>query len=594
MKRVRVDMIHEKSNLKSLCVRTPLAVLLCVALILALAPSVPGTDGAAFATGFAQDEQQAAASAASPVTAGSTQDEQAAANAASAASPATAGMPTLGRAAGGAIDIFRALKASDASESSDASEPSETSGGDADALATSLGPPLVDAVVSGLPYSDSRTIDDSTHVVTMSAIGTDEMISYRGYVYKINLTKGATYSISMIFDPSETFNCIPVFLDGDSNMSIELLMAGEVFTADTSGTFYLLVTDLGLSKGGRYTLQIEKASRITGKVTDGKGKALSDVTVVYYSEKKSRNNADFMGATWTDPRGRYSIAIKPGRYKILFLPDGSDYNRPRYAAEYYSNKHSVRRAKVVSVGLGKTRSGVNARLAAYSAPKADRKIASLPFKQSSSVGTGSREIHIATDGFLYRAKVYSVRMQEGRSYEFALKGGKGATDPMIWVIDSKGYYAGAFVADTDDKRTAMGSLTPDKTDNYRVIVFDPKALSSFKYTLNISSDFTPGSIAGKVVNRGGHALPYFEALVYKKRGKRWVSYMWAITGTDGKYSVGGLAPGEYKVKFALVEDEGYSAKYYKKGSPGGSKTRSGGSAVSVSEGGTTDGIDIRS
>jgi ABC-type proline/glycine betaine transport system substrate-binding protein len=81
--------------------------------------------------------------------------------------------------------------------------------------------------------------------------------------------------------------------------------------------------------------------------------------------------------------------------------------------------------------------------------------------------------------------------------------------------------------------------------------------------------------------------------VYKKRGKRWVSYLWATTGINGKYSVEGLAPGEYKVKFSFAGDENGPVKYYKKGSSGGAKKRSGGTAVKVRSGGTTNGINIR-
>jgi hypothetical protein len=546
-------MIQEKSSDKSLRVRTP-AVALCVALILALAPSVP-SDGAAFATGFTPDEWSATDAVNDADTVGT---------------PARARVTEQAAALSG---IAEAL------------------GGDASALATGLGAPVADAVVSGLPYSDSRTIDDTTHKVTLSAVSLNETATYRGYVYKINLTKGAAYSISMIFSPAESFYCTRAFLDGDSNLIEDLDMTSEVFIASRSGTFYMLVTDMGVTGGGTYTMRIEKASRITGKVTNSKGKALPDVTVAYYNAKKSRNPGDFMGATWTDSHGRYSIAVKPGGYRILFLPEGSGYNRPRYTAEYYSNGHSIRRARVVSVAVGKTKSGVNARLAAYRAPKADKKIASLPFKQSSGVNAKSREVQVSADGFLYRAKVYSVRLREGRGYEFALKGGKGSSNPMMWVVDSKGYFVGGFAAESGDKRTATGAMTPNKTGNYRVFVIDPNALSSFRYTLNISDAFTPGRITGQVVNRGGHALPSFEVSVYKKRGKRWVSYLWATTGINGKYSVEGLAPGEYKVKFSSTDDG--PAKYYKKGSPGGAKRRSGGTVVSVRAGGAVNGIDMR-
>jgi hypothetical protein len=546
-------MIYKKNSDRRPGARTPVVVV-CVALIFALAPSIP-PDGARDGT---------------PIAAGLTQDARAAADATDAA-----GTPARERVTEKAGALFGA------------------SGSGVSAFAAGLGPPFVDAVVPGLPYSDSRTIDENTHKITISAIGVNEAAAYRGYVYKIYLTKGATYSISMIFSPAESFYCTRAFLDGDSNILEDLDMTSEVFTASRSGNFYMLVTDMGATEGGRYTLRVEKASRITGKVTDSKGKALQGVTVAYYNAKKSRNIGDLIGSAWTDSRGRYSIAVKPGGYKLLFLPEGSGYNRPKYTAEYYNNGHSIRNAKVVSVAVGKTRSGVNARLSAYKVPKADKKIASLPFKQSSGVGAKSREVQIAVDGSLYRAKVYSVRLHEGRGYEFALKGGKGSSNPMMWVVDSKGYFVGGFSAESGDKRTATGAMTPNETGNYRVFVLDPNALSSFRYTLNVSGAFTPGRITGQVVNKGGHALPNCEVAVYKKRGKRWVSYLWATTGSNGKYSVEGLAPGEYKVKFSFADDEAGPVKYYKKGASGGVKNRASGTTVSVRAGGTTKGINMR-
>ncbi|MDR1042518.1 MAG: hypothetical protein LBL54_01270, partial [Clostridiales Family XIII bacterium] len=53
-------MVNEKKSDRRLFVRTPLVVLLCVALIFALAPSIPHAGGAASAVGLTQDEWAAA------------------------------------------------------------------------------------------------------------------------------------------------------------------------------------------------------------------------------------------------------------------------------------------------------------------------------------------------------------------------------------------------------------------------------------------------------------------------------------------------------------------------------------------------------
>jgi hypothetical protein len=467
---------------------------------------------------------------------------------------------------------------------------------DSEPLATGLGAPPVDAEVTGFPFKDERTIDDQTHKIVISGEGTNETLELRGYVYKLNLRKGEAYSLNMIFNPAESFACMAVFLDGNSNMVDDdsLYAFDDLFVASKSGVVYMLVTDLGVTTGGKYTMQIERASLITGKVTDSRGKALKNAMVIYYAAKKARNPQDYIGYVETDARGRYTIGVKPGSYKLFFSVDATAYSPPKYRSEYYNNKHSIGKARAIKVAAGRTKSGANVSLSPYRAPKADKKIASLPFKQSSRVTAKSREVEIS--GTLpFRAKVYSVRLSEGRTYELLLKGGKGAYNPFAWVVDSKGYDAGGTVAWSSDKNTAASSMKVGKTDDYRIVVADAEGPGSMRFSLEISEAFTPGTIMGKVTNKAGHPLGYFEVSVLKKYGKRWISYTGGVTGFDGRYRVGGLKAGTYKVMFSDSISEGEPdgrIKYYREDHPNGTKTSSKGTPVEVGAGGVVSAIDI--
>jgi hypothetical protein len=463
-------------------------------------------------------------------------------------------------------------------------------------LSTNLGAPPVDAEVTGFPYGDERTIDDKTHKIVISGEGAGETLELRGYVYKLNLKKGEAYSRNMIFNPAESFVCMAVFLDGNSNMVDDdsLYAFEDLFVASKSGVVYMLVTDLGLTTGGKYTMQIERASLITGKVTDSKGKAIKRALVIYYTAKKARNPQDYIGYVETDARGRYTIGVKPGSYKLFFSVAASAYSPPKYRSEYYNNRYSIGKAKAITVTAGRQKSGANVKLSPYRAPKADKKIASLPFRQSSRVTAKSREVEIR--GMMpFRAKVYSVRLREGRTYELLLKGEKSAYNPFVWVVDSKGYDTGGAVAWKSDKNTAASSMKVGKTDDYRIVVADAEGPGPMKFSLAVSEAFTPGTITGKVTNKAGHPLGYFEVMVLKKYGKRWLSYTSGVTGFDGRYSVGGLKAGTYKVMFSDSISEGEPSgqiKYYREDHPNGTKTSSKGTPVEVGAGGVVSAIDI--
>jgi hypothetical protein len=252
----------------------------------------------------------------------------------------------------------------------------------------------------------------------------------------------------------------------------------------------------------------------------------------------------------------------------------------------------------------KNKSGVNVRLSAYKPPAADKKIKKLPYSGNSSVNSKSKEADCNFGGVVYM-KVYSVKLKKGSAYNFTLNG-KGMGDPVMNIIDSKGYLAESFTVFRDGegedlqryaRHIALGSFTSPQTETYKIEVYDNYYYSSDeedergngKFSLSVSKAFIPGSISGMVKRTGGYANSSVIVIAYKKYGKRWMPYIGSTTGADGTYSLKGLKSGSYRISFS----DYHKSRFYKKGKLKGVKKISSASKIKVYAGGTTRGVDMK-
>jgi hypothetical protein len=493
--------------------------------------------------------------------------------------------------------------------------PSGTSGAGLDVgrFAKNLGTPPVDAVITKLPYTDTKAIAEGTHKVKIGDSVSDEILELKGYVYKITLEKGVIYHSELSSGSSDVFSPAVIIIDGSSNISEDVeeeelradvaSYSSGYFVVAKSGVYYMLVFDImeliggsAQGVGGHYTFTVDKPSYLTGTVKDHKGKPIKGAIVEMLTAGK-KGAGLFYAAFTTDTKGRYKVyGVAPGKYKMRFYEINKFNTKPKYRLEYYNNRYTLKKAKSVTMPAGKNKTGVNIKLSAYTPPKADKKVKKLPFKVKANIHTNPREI-LTERGYVLPARVYSVKLNKGDTYELAL-GGNQFREPVMQLTDSKGYEAAGFETDTGDGGIAAGSFTPPKTDKYRIAVYDYSDYYSSigwvqsrsgKFSLSVSKAFTPGSISGKVARAGGYLYENVEVLVYKKYGKRWVSYMCDYTDADGNYRVTGLKPGKYKVRF----DGAGTAKYYKKSKTSGVKKKSKGSAVQVYAGGAVRHIDVK-
>jgi uncharacterized protein (DUF2141 family) len=484
------------------------------------------------------------------------------------------------------------------------------------AQAKNLGAPKVDFTVPSIPYTDKRTIDANTHKVKLSVYGYDEVLEVRGYVYKAWLQKGKIYSV--VSEGSsmgeDVFFPVAVLIDDNSNI---FDMGGDdgdeyYYMPGKSGFQYFLVLDMielllpGSAKGGEYTFTLNNVYKLSGTIKNAKGKPIRNARVDLFTSK-ARSPFYYDYTATTDKKGRYTFyGVSAGKYRLRASVRYGGYAKPKYGFEAYNNRHSLRTAKAITMPKGKSKSGVNMRLAPYSPPKADKTITGLPFKAQSRLTAKSREIQ--DGGSIYKAKVYSVKLVQGRTYEIVLNG-KGLDSPIANIIDSEGYCAVWYKPEKDDLGIAAGTFTPHKTDTYRIEVYnqpgaysDGSGYSSLlefggngKFSLSVSEAFSPGSISGKVTRGGGYGYEDVLVEAYKKQGKRWVSYMYGWADANGEYNIKGLKPGEYKIAFFKNYDGDGCDKpnrYYKAGKSKGTAKKSKATIVKVTTS-TTRNIDIK-
>jgi len=491
-------------------------------------------------------------------------------------------------------------------------------GKDIASLAKNLGAPPVDANITKLPYKDTRTIDAKTHKVKIGDPESNETLEVKGYVYKVRLEKGAAYGVGISPIPSEVFAPLALPLDGNSNLCEDMMgeeldydsdenVDGYIIEPRKSGVYYMLVLDAyevlapSGNVGGKYTFIMEKLNYLSGTVKDRKGKPIKNAYVEMITAGKKGAGLYYAFAR-TDKKGKYRIyAVAPGKYKMVFYKPNDSNTKPKYGFEYYNNRYTLKKAKVITMPAGKNKTGISVRLSAYTPPKVDKKVTKLPFEINSNIHKNLREILTGNEDVL-PAKVYSVKLNKGNTYDLTLNG-KKLNEPVVQITDSKGYYAAGFKSGEGDGGVASGSFVPPKTDTYRITVYDSddnyyrstklKRARSGKFSLSVSKAFTPGSISGKATRTEGYPCEDTVMVsVYKKYGKRWISYRYDYTDAGGNYKVTSLKPGEYKVRFYEMYNSDVT-KYYKKGKLAGVNKKAKGSAVRVYAGGTVRNINVK-
>ncbi|NPV60687.1 MAG: hypothetical protein HPY75_13650 [Actinobacteria bacterium] len=259
---------------------------------------------------------------------------------------------------------------------------------------------------------------------------------------------------------------------------------------------------------------LDPGGSISGKVTgDGASGGLPDVEVVVYDE-----NWNAYGYDYTASDGTYEVRGLPtGQYRVAFYPESGE-----YIGEWFDDKPDFWSADPVTVTEGEPTTGVDAHLAKYASISGQAKSAAEP--------DGVPGLHV----YLYEAGDpdhwldYRVTDSGGR-YSFGqLRAGdyKVAFSPISGMDYAEEWFDGA----PDFASAEVISLSSGEARTDIDAFMDPGG--------SISGRVTSGSMPGGIEGVGVTA--------YTTDGK----YARACnTEADGTYYLGGLATGEYLVRF---------------------------------------------
>jgi hypothetical protein len=253
--------------------------------------------------------------------------------------------------------------------------------------------------------------------------------------------------------------------------------------------------------------------KISGKVTDGKGKALTNVQVTVF------NLSGFAVTTgFTNSSGEYTIGGLPtGSYKVGFT-------REPYLTQYYSGKYSLAEADAVSAAVDSTHSGIDA-----------------------TMHEGGKISGKVTDGHGNALAGIQVTI-------LSLAGRR--TGVVSAMTNSSGEYTVAGVP--------AGSYTVEfSSPLYLTQYYNGKASISEADPVAVEVDSTHtgidaamhegGGISGKVTDSKGAALAGVRVTIIEGGVSA------ATTNGGGEYTIGGVPAGSYAVEFSSPS---YPTQYF--------------------------------
>jgi hypothetical protein len=384
--------------------------------------------------------------------------------------------------------------------------------------------PITNAVVDA--YNSSGEVAAST---TTAADGT----------FSVNGLASGSYRVGFAAPPSSLSagaNYLPEFFSGASTLSSATAVSVSAGSA-TAGI------NAKLAAGGE----------IQGTVTDATSDAVSNLSVTAYNSAGAA-----VGTTTTASDGSYAIdALASGAYRIGFGGPALSGPAPNYAPQFYGGD-SLADAKAVSITAGAAASVVNAEL--------------------TNGGTVSGTI---TDAF--GAPLGGVSAEafdaSGNLVGNGATSADGTGDYTITALPSGSYRIGFDTGCCADYVTQYSGNEPTLASAQLVPVTPGGATGGVDAAM-----VAGGDIAGTVTDADGDPLPGVTVEAIASNG---VAVTSTGTAADGSYALVGLTSGNYSVEF-----EGFAGslqiepEFY-----GSSATLAGATAVQVSAGAPTAGID---
>lgn len=269
---------------------------------------------------------------------------------------------------------------------------------------------------------------------------------------------------------------------------------------------------------------LEKAGKITGRVTNSKGEGVDDVYVRLTMLDGHSSNYGY-----TDASGVYTLTgLIPGSYHVSFDPASNT----EYVAEYYNNQHSADNANTLVITYNQVIANINAVLE-----------------------TGGRIIGRVTNN-------NGVAVQGAQVAVVAL----GGTESSGAYTDAAGYYTITRLL-ADSYRV---SFTPSTGSDLVAEYFNNKhtqsdatpVVVSFNATAsNINAQLERGGIVtGRVTNSSG--TPMNNVLVQADSFTSTSNDGDTYTDVTGTYTISRLVEDTYRIQFTPPPDSIYVGEYY--------------------------------
>ncbi|UCC51074.1 MAG: carboxypeptidase regulatory-like domain-containing protein, partial [Anaerolineaceae bacterium] len=294
--------------------------------------------------------------------------------------------------------------------------------------------------------------------------------------------------------------------------------------------------------------------RISGSVSDG-ANPLEDIQVKVYRWEDDDDD-EWTRSTYTDASGNYEVDhLPPGTYRIRFRDNKHDI----YITEFYDDAPDLKSATDVGVTAGLTTSGIDAVLAEWSHILGTVSDGTNPIANIEILAYG----HI--DG-----------KWEEVSWDYSDASGNydiGHLPAGTYRIRFRDYNNGVYITEYYDDAPDLKSATD-------ISVTAGSTTSGIDAVLAEGA----GRIAGTVTD-GTNPLDGIEVMVCHWVGASCDDAVYGSTDATGKYDVGGLLAGVYRVRFK--DDTGvYLTEWYDDAPNDNSATN-----VNVSAFKTTSGID---
>ena len=359
----------------------------------------------------------------------------------------------------------------------------------------------------------------------------------------------------LIHGPSVTYG---VFTDFEGRYSAEYLPVGtyKVSFNDSSGTYRErwyddadtleqatpVVLTLGQTRSD-VDGALTRLGGISGTVTDaGTGNPIADIQIVVYT---ANGTPDFRFTT-TDASGRYTVdRLAPGQYIVQFVPSAG----LNYVGTFYNGK-SAANADRVTVVEGLQTGGIDQQL------EVGGRISGVV--RDSETGDPIADVLVTSYGQVAGEWVHAYG-ESGADGRFTVQGLPTGTFTLYLGPPSSGYYFPSTNAGSVAVTAGADVALPDTV------------LQAGGRVAGTVRDFDDGT-------------PLAGAQVWVFAAVSGSFVMATTSDSQGRYSLGALAAGEYTVHF--VGPDGYGTQYY-------DQQPASGTAITVVKRATTAGIDAR-